>query len=1075
MKKSSAFRLIPIVFFLVFFASLNTFAQLTPGDIAIIGYNGNSSPAELAIVTLAVIPANQTIQITDRGWDSTNGFLVNPNAEGTITWSTGPAPIPSGTVIKISITPGGAPTATGFSTYGSATAVGWGTLVTAGGGDNWFIYTGIDASPSFIFGFANWFTNNPGGGGGGTPWQTSGAVNSTTSYLPPALAGNFAIALTGNTLHGDYNYYHGIIIGTKEQILADLAGTTDWVHDESTPAILTPGGTSFPGTNPIFTLPPSVTKISSSTANGTYTVGDIISVLVTFSEIVNVSGTPKLNLNSGANASAIYVSGTGSSTLTFNYTIAAGENSSDLDYAAVNSLLIPNGATIKNSAIIDADLTLAAPGTAGSLGINKNIVIDGIAPTLAITSDKSQLKSAETANITFTFSEDPGSTFTWNGTTGDVVVTGGTLGPISGAGLTRTATFTPTANTNGGTVSITVAAATYTDAAGNNGGAGTTPALTFDTQIPTLSTVAIASNNATSTLAKVGNTATLTFTSSETVQTPVVTIAGHSVTPTASGNNWTAIYTFIAGDADGLVTYNIAYSDLAGNAGTAVSIGTGAITFDKVAPTLPTVSIASNNSNTIKAKTGDIITLSFTSNEVIASPVVTIATHTVTATNNSGNNWTATYTLTNTDAEGIVPFNIAFADLAGNTATGTTAVTNVTFDRTVPALSSVTIAANNIAPAKAKTSDVVTLNFTASEPLLIPVVSIAGHPVTPSNTGGNDWTASYTMIGADTEGIIPFNIAFTDLVGNAGLAVSGTTNSSTVTFDKTAPAVPTGLAAAAGVAQNVITWNANSEPDFSSYILYGGTASNLTIPIQTLPAGTLTYTHTGLINGTTYYYEILAVDQTGNQSAKSANVTATPKASQTITFNSLASAAYGDPSFNLTASSSSGLPLTYTSSNPLVATVSGNTITIIAAGTTSISASQPGNSIYYPATSVSQNLVVNKKSITVTAAAGQNKIYGTNDPTFAYTITSGGSLVPGDSFIGALTRAIGENIGTTYAISQGDLDAGINYTISYVPANFAITAKAITVTADAGQNKVYGTNDPTFAYTITSGGPLKSG
>ncbi|WP_157263013.1 Ig-like domain-containing protein [Pedobacter steynii] len=98
-------------------------------------------------------------------------------------------------------------------------------------------------------------------------------------------------------------------------------------------------------------------------------------------------------------------------------------------------------------------------------------------------SDVPQLKAGETANITFTFSEDPGTTFAWDGTTGDVVVSGGTLGAISGSGLTRTATFTPTPASSG-TASITVAAATYTDAAGNDGGAGTTPALTFDTQSP---------------------------------------------------------------------------------------------------------------------------------------------------------------------------------------------------------------------------------------------------------------------------------------------------------------------------------------------------------------------------------------------------------------------------------------------------------------------------------------------------------------------------------------------------------------------------------------------------------------
>ena len=77
----------------------------------------------------------------------------------------------------------------------------------------------------------------------------------------------------------------------------------------------------------------------------------------------------------------------------------------------------------------------------------------------------------------------------WDGTTGDVLVSGGTLGAISGTGLTRTATFTPTPSLASGSASITVASGLYTDAAGNTGGAGTTPSITIDTLAPTASIV----------------------------------------------------------------------------------------------------------------------------------------------------------------------------------------------------------------------------------------------------------------------------------------------------------------------------------------------------------------------------------------------------------------------------------------------------------------------------------------------------------------------------------------------------------------------------------------------------------
>ncbi|MFA6014096.1 MAG: Ig-like domain-containing protein [Gallionellaceae bacterium] len=107
--------------------------------------------------------------------------------------------------------------------------------------------------------------------------------------------------------------------------------------------------------------------------------------------------------------------------------------------------------------------------------------LDTTAPTLAITSNVSAVKSGEIATITFTFSEA-----TSNFVAGDVVTTGGTLSNFSAvSGTVYTATFTPTASLASGNASITVASASYTDAAGNNGGAGATPAISIDTLAPT--------------------------------------------------------------------------------------------------------------------------------------------------------------------------------------------------------------------------------------------------------------------------------------------------------------------------------------------------------------------------------------------------------------------------------------------------------------------------------------------------------------------------------------------------------------------------------------------------------------
>ena len=108
--------------------------------------------------------------------------------------------------------------------------------------------------------------------------------------------------------------------------------------------------------------------------------------------------------------------------------------------------------------------------------------------------------------------------------------------------------------------------------------------------------------------------------------------------------------------------------------------------------------------------------------------------------------------------------------------------------------------------------------------------------------------------------------------------------------------------------------------------------------------------------------------------------------------------------------------------------------------------------------------------MTVTAKA-QSKIYGAADPALTY---ANGALQNGDTasvFSGGLTRVAGETVaGGPYAINQGTLSAGSNYTISYTGSNLTITPYSLTVTANA-QAKVYGS-----AAALTYGnGALQNG
>ena len=113
--------------------------------------------------------------------------------------------------------------------------------------------------------------------------------------------------------------------------------------------------------------------------------------------------------------------------------------------------------------------------------------------------------------------------------------------------------------------------------------------INTDTSAPTLSNVSIVSDNTDTKEAEPGDNVTLTFTASEAIGTPVVTfksggaaINDSSVTYTnTTGNTWTAVYTADASDTLGAVSFSIAYSDKASNAGTPITSGTGTVKTDK--------------------------------------------------------------------------------------------------------------------------------------------------------------------------------------------------------------------------------------------------------------------------------------------------------------------------------------------------------------------------------------------------------------------------------------------------------------------------------------------------------------
>ena len=172
----------------------------------------------------------------------------------------------------------------------------------------------------------------------------------------------------------------------------------DAATNDASLVLPTPGASGSLSANKslrIDTAAATIASVSASNADGAYKAGDTIHVQITFGETVTASGAPKLTLNAVPAESATYVSGSGTPTLTFDYTVQAGDTSADLDYATVASLAL-NGGTIRDVASNDATLTLPTVGGASSLGGQKNIVIDTSAPTVT-----SRTVSGATLDVTY--------------------------------------------------------------------------------------------------------------------------------------------------------------------------------------------------------------------------------------------------------------------------------------------------------------------------------------------------------------------------------------------------------------------------------------------------------------------------------------------------------------------------------------------------------------------------------------------------------------------------------------------------------------------------------------------------
>ena len=167
------------------------------------------------------------------------------------------------------------------------------------------------------------------------------------------------------------------------------------------------GGSSIDqSATPTATTAPTVSGValtSTPGADNTYAIGDAVAATVTFSEAVDISGTPQLELDfAGTAKAAACATGTNTTTMACSYTVLVGEEAPNGVAIAENKL---TGGTIyaTGSTTTSADLDHVA------VAIDADHKVDGIRPTLVTTAPDAPTTSADGETVLLVFSEDIGA------------------------------------------------------------------------------------------------------------------------------------------------------------------------------------------------------------------------------------------------------------------------------------------------------------------------------------------------------------------------------------------------------------------------------------------------------------------------------------------------------------------------------------------------------------------------------------------------------------------------------------------------------------------------------------------
>lgn len=549
---------------------------------------------------------------------------------------------------------------------------------------------------------------------------------------------------------------------------------------------------------------PRIVSVSAGNPDGTYKAGDLILVHVQFdrSVYVNLSGgLPSLLLETGAlDRNAIYVSGSGSNILTFQYLVHVGDISPDLDFQSTSALQL-NGAVLANAQNDQAILTLPTKGGADSLAGRSNIVIDGVPPTIISVSVPPDGSYVAGQNLDFTVNFNENVVVDTSGGTPRIAVTldtGGTVfaqylsGSGSSALVFRLVVGNGQLDTNGISLGSSIQAngGTLRDSAGNHINTGlnsvaSTSGVLVDAVVPTVGSVSVPVGvpyNAGDTLTFVVNTSEAVLVNG--APKLVLDIGGRTVFAdfvAGSGSSTLVFqYTVQAGDNDadgisvsGLSANGATLRDAAGNGMnlTLNNVGsTSAVIVDTVAPT-PSAIVTLDPSPTNAGSVRYTVTFSENVSGVDLGDFALVGTGTA-AGSLSGlqqiDGRTYQITVSGVSGTGTLGLNLngsstGIVDAAGNPLSGGLAGAVYSVDRDAPTITAVSV------PPGALNNAGDTLDFVVQTS---EAVVVDGSPKLAIDMGGRTVYADYVSGSGSTSLVFRYTVQAGDNDAD-GIQVSG--------------------------------------------------------------------------------------------------------------------------------------------------------------------------------------------------------------------------------------------------------------------------------------------------------------